>query len=130
MDKQIHSVDLKKLLFCRDLSDSINNFEFSLKNFHDDVTVNSAINVLVDCLSFTKNKVDHRYALRCALKTNMYIFGPFSCEFQIKEQFKLTTESDQESLWKLSGPEIIWNQLEEFIISDYFTMNGPPFTAS
>ena len=21
----------------------------------------------------------------------MYIFGPFSCEFQIKEQFKLTT---------------------------------------
>ena len=25
-------------------------------------------------------------------KSNMYIFGPFSCEFQIKEQFNLTTE--------------------------------------
>ena len=25
-------------------------------------------------------------------KSNMYIFGPFICEFQIKEQFNLTTK--------------------------------------
>ena len=37
------SVNLKKILFCRALSGSINNFEFSLKKFDDDVTVNNAI---------------------------------------------------------------------------------------
>ena len=47
----------------------------------------------------------------------MYIFGPFNCEFQIKELFKLTTKRNHESLWKLSGSEIIWNQPRE--LSDY-----------
>ena len=32
----------KNLLFCRALSGSINNFQFSTENFDDDVTVNSA----------------------------------------------------------------------------------------
>ena len=36
-------VDLKKVLFCWALSGAINNSEFSLKNFNDDVTVNSVI---------------------------------------------------------------------------------------
>ena len=31
--------------------------------------------------------------MRSALKTNMYIFGPFDCERQIKELFKLTNKS-------------------------------------
>ena len=35
---------------------------------------------------------------------------------RVKEQFRLTTKRDHGSLWKLSGPEIIWNPLDEFII--------------
>ena len=38
----------KKLLFCPGLSGSINNFEFSLKNFDNDVTMKSAINKTIE----------------------------------------------------------------------------------